>query len=229
MEQTKDASLKKTSPRKFSKRKLVGILIIVFLVAVGIFLFWELSLKGENNKTGPNMFKNYEWNSKKDKTDYAEAIWKEITTSKLAGFSAEGEISEKKSSECQDSETNFLRGEGGLCRTGFWLELKKGDAIVKIDSPEKLKEVFSPIESEAEAISFLAVSSSDLLINYDIPEGYLLPIDDDYLIQVVQKNTYGCGYHVPTGVIFKVSKLGEIESIAFEKEKPSMGPAVCID
>lgn len=230
MDQSKDVPFKKISPNPFSKQKLLGIVVIIILIGAGIFLFWKLIFNDENNNEGgQKRFQDYEWNSKEDKNKYAEADWKEITTSRLAGFSAEGEITEKKSSECQSSETNFLRGEGGLCRTGFWLELKKGDVNIKIDSPEKLKEVFSPLDSEAEAISFLVTSTSDLQINYDIPIGQVLVIDDGYLIQLVQKNTYGCGYHVPTGVIFKVSKLGEVESIAYEKVKPSTGPAVCID
>jgi hypothetical protein len=103
---------------------------------------------------------------------------------------------------------------------------------VRIDSVEKLKNRFSPIDNEAEAVSFIAVTNGDLKIDATgVPEGHTLPIDNGFLVQLVHNNTFGCGSHKPTGIIFEVSKVGEVQRVAFEKQKPPKPgePVLCVD
>ena len=124
---------------------------------------------------------------------------------------------------------SYLRIEGGLCGVGYWLEDSNG---MRIDSKEKLTTRFAPIENETEAVSFVAVTRGDLKIDATgIPEGHTLTIGDGFLVQLVYNNTFGCGNHEPTGVIFKISQSGEVLRIAFEKQKPPKPgePILCAD
>lgn len=86
-------------------------------------------------------------------------------------------------------------------------------------------------DSKNEAVSTVAATSSDLQMNANnIIEGRIATIENGYLVQVVKKNTFGCGNHEPTGVIYQVSKNGEIQEIAVEsKIRFNFGPAKCVD
>ncbi len=177
---------------------------------------------------GITSFGDYQWDDQALKVKYSGTSWNKIATNRLAGFDSTT-ITEKRTTEpCGNWQSgNYLRIEGGLCRVGFWLEDSTG---TKIDSPQKLTSRFAPVENEAEAISFVAVTQGDLKVDInDIPEGHSLVIADAFLIQVVGKNTFGCGSHQPTGIIFKVARTGDIQRIAVEKEKPSSGPILCAD
>ena len=171
---------------------------------------------------------DYQWDNAIFQTQYQNVLWDKITSDKLAGFSPKTVLTENKTKECEGRDGgSYLRVEGGLCGIGFWLEDSSG---VKIDSIEKLTNRFAPVESEAEVVSFIVVTQGDLKIaTSGVPEGHVLAITDAFLVQLVNKNTFGCGGHEPTGVIFKISKSGEILKIAKEEERPSDGPISCID
>ena len=117
-----------------------------------------------------------------------------------------------------------------FCYTGLvWSAILQNE---RIDSKEKLTTRFAPIENEAEAVSFVAITQSGLKIDANgIPAGHTLAIGDGFLVQLVYTNTFGCGSHEPTGVIFKISKNGEMLRIASEKQKPPKPgePVLCVD
>lgn len=168
-------------------------------------------------------------------------VWNKIATNKLAGFSPKIALVEKSTEpadrnskeHCKEPatvlrrESSYLRVEGALCGEGFWLEDSSGE---KIDSFEKLLSRFGPIETEAEAVSFVGSTKEDLKINRNgVPEGHTLIIKDGFLVQVVYQNTFGCGSHEPSRVIFKVTRTGEIQKIDSEASKPAKGPTLCAD
>lgn len=166
--------------------------------------------------------------------------WRKISYGRWAGFGSSYKLSEGRTKGCDgyDNKASYLRTEGGLCRVGYILYARRTDYILKVDSLEKLKEVFGPVDSEAEAVSFVTSVIPDLQFvtsraaaGYERLVGYTLPIDGGYLVQTLQKNTFGCGDHKPTGVMFKVTDGGDVQKIASEKPKPPRGdvPILCID
>jgi hypothetical protein len=173
---------------------------------------------------------DYQWENAAPQSQYPNALWNKITTHKLAGFSPKISLTEKKTEGCGGrGDGSYLRTEGGLCEVGYWLEDSNG---AKIDSKEKLASRFAPIENEAEAVSFIAVTQPDLMIDTTgIPSGHTLTTSDGFLVQLVYKNTFGCGTHEPTGIIFKISNNGELQRIASEKQKPPKPgePVLCVD
>lgn len=170
---------------------------------------------------------DYQWNDTVLQTQYSNIFWNKITISRLAGFSPQTALSERKTDCRQDGGGSYLRSEGGLCHVGFWLEDSSGQ---KVDSLEKLALRFAPVENESEAVSFVAAVHGDLKTGVnEILEGHTLTIADGFLVELTRKNTFGCGSHEPTEVIFKISPSGEMQEIASEKEKPASGPILCVD
>ncbi len=173
---------------------------------------------------------DYQWDDQSLRIQYSNASWDKIATYKLAGFSPNTALTEKRTEGCGGRYNgSYLRVEGGMCGVGYWLEKTNGE---KLNSLEKLVSNFAPIENEAEAVSFAAVTNGDLKIDESgIPEGHVLAISGGFLVQLVYNNTFGCGSHKPTGVIFKVTNDGNIQIIASEKQKPPLPgePVMCVD
>jgi len=185
-------------------------------------------------------FSVYEWTNSSLKSQYANVVWSTITTTTLEGLTQSVDfygtrpnlsLREKKSDNCGGWNISYLRKEGGLCIVGYWIEIEN-EMGLKIDSKSKLVARFAPVENEAEAVSFVALSESNLKKNSNgIPEGHVLRIPGGFLVHLVYTNTFGCGVHEPTGVIFQVSQAGEITKIAYEKLRdPRPGERVlCVD
>ena len=191
--------------------------------------------KIDNTNTGGTTMKekivgDYQWDNVNLQSQYSDSSWNKILTYKLAGFLPKTSLTEKKTEGCSGrGSDSYLRVEGGLCGVGYWLE---DSSATRIDSKEKLIARFGPVENEAEAVSFITVMQGGLQIDPSgIPTGHTLTVSDGYLVQLVYKNTFGCGSHEPTGVIFKISQNGEVLRIASEKQKPpKLGePILCVD
>jgi len=212
---------------------LIGAVVIAVIVGSGIY--WYQNIKFEKEDDGGNFTQeqivgDYQWTDTILRSQYSKVLWNKITTPKLAGFSPNTSLTEKKTEGCGNIYTDsYLHIEGGLCGVGYWLEDPSG---MRIDSKEKLAARFVPIENEAEAVSFAANTQGGLKIDASgVPEGHTLAISDGFLVQLVYRNAYGCGSHEPTGVIFKISKNGEVRQIASEKQNPSKPgePVLCVD
>lgn len=186
--------------------------------------------KGGGTAVKEKIVGDYQWENTTLQSQYSSLLWNKITTNKLAGFSPKTSLTEKKTEGCEGrGDGSYLRTEGGLCGVGYWLEDSSG---TRIDSKEKLAARFAPVESEAEGVSFIVVEQSGLKIDTSgVPAGHTLTISDGFLVQLVYTNTFGCGGHEPTGVIFKISKNGEVLRIASEKQKPPKPgePVLCVD
>ncbi|MFA5050913.1 MAG: hypothetical protein WC499_02245 [Patescibacteria group bacterium] len=223
-------------PSSRSLRLTAIIISAVILIAIAVCgIYWYQNIKFKNGIDGEKFNQgkitgDYQWKDKTLQSQYAKVSWNKITTSRLTGFSPNIPFTEKKTEGCGNVYNgSYLRIEGGLCGIGFWLEDSDGN---KIDSREKLSNLFAPIDNEAEAMSFIAITQSNLKIDESgMPEGYTSAIDDGFLVQLVYNNMFGCGNHEPTGVIFKILKNGEINQIASEKEKPLKPgePVLCVD
>ncbi len=218
---------------------LISTVVIAAIVGSGIYWYQNIQFEKENNDFGQNnggkfnqekIVGDYQWTDTTLRSQYSKVLWNKITTQKLAGFSPNASLTEKKTEGCGNIYTDsYLHIEGGLCGVGYWLEDPNG---IRIDSKEKLAVRFVPIENEAEAVSFTATTQGGLKINASgVPEGHILTVNDGFLVQLVYHNAFGCGSHEPTGVIFKISKNGEIRQIASEKQKPPKPgePTLCID
>ncbi len=167
---------------------------------------------------------------------YAKAVWNRITSSELEGFSPSYTLTEKTAtcSYSKDNQDQFLRKDGRFICIGYYLEIEKSvESTVKVNSFEKLKEIFASVDSAVEAVSFVAVTANDLISEGggDILVGHTLPIDDGYLVHVMRNHTFGCGPHLPTGAIYKVTRSGDIDFIAYEEEQPVSDDDIvlCID
>ena len=212
---------------------IIGVVVIAAIVGGGIYWCQNIKFKKDINNekfTQGKITGDYQWKDTTVQSQYSKVSWNKITTSRLTGFSPNISLTEKKTEGCDNAYADsYLRMEGGLCGIGFWLEDSSGN---KIDSREKLLDHFAPIDNEAEAMSFIAITQGGLKIDESgIPEGYTSIVNDGFLVQLVYNNTFGCGNHKPTGVIFKISKNGEINQIASEKQKPSKPdePVLCVD
>ena len=219
----KNPQFNKQSLSRFSNLAAIIISVVVVAAIAGSGIYWYQNMKFKNAG-------NYQWTDETLRLQYSKVLWNKIIVPKLAGFYPKISLTEKKTEGCEDIYTaSYLRIEGGLCGVGYWLEDSNG---MRIDSKEKLAIHFVPIENEAEAASFIAVTQGGLKIDASgVPEGHTLEINDGFLVQLVYNNAFGCGSHKPTGVIFKILKSGEIRQIASEKQKPQMPweSTICID
>jgi hypothetical protein len=81
---------------------------------------------------------------------------------------------------------------GGLCQTNYWLSVT--DPSRRIDTLNALKDTFASVESETEAMSFVAVTQRDLCErgnDGDILDGATAAVSDTYLVQAVDQNIFG--------------------------------------
>ena len=188
----------------------------------------KTNTEGASNKE--KISGDYQWDDMGLKSQYSDAYWNKIATHKLSGFLPKISLIEKSTEGCGGwTNGSNLRIEGGLCSVGYWLEESNG---ARIDSKEKLVSRFAPVENEAEAISFVSVTQGDLRIDTSgIPTGHTLSTSEGFLVHLVYQNTFGCGTHEPTGVIFRISRKGEFSTVAYEKPKsPKPGePILCVD
>lgn len=204
---------------------IVLVIIVIAIVGGGIYWWQNMNLQSGNsaeNSAQEKIAGDYQWTDKTLESQYADVLWNKITTGKLTGFSPAIPLTEEKTDYpkiCANRDTgNYLRIEGGLCGVGYWLQDSAGN---KIDSREKLAGRFVPVESEAEAVSFVVVTEGGLVMNSDgVLVGHTLSVDGQFLVQLAYSNAYGCGNHEPTGVIFKVLKNGTFQQVAAEKQKP---------
>jgi hypothetical protein len=232
--------------RKSSKYKflVVGTVAIVILIAVTVsvqrYFFsspvTKIETPSENQlKIGidndEKLSGDYSWGTAAgpNKKQYEKADWQVINYSVLEGFSSELKAVEKKSDGCQGDFKSVLRLEGCLCQKGYWVEISQNGKAESITTESKLKTLLLPIDSEEKAVSLVVMTKRDLVRSNGIPTGRVLAIEDGYLVQLLENNTCGCNTHVPTGVIYKVNKSGEVGQVAAEVVKSTGSPEFCVD
>lgn len=171
---------------------------------------------------------NYVWEDNNNKDNYQNLRWKIIDSSISKGLDGLWEGKTRGIHEREEQE-KALKREGCLRGRYFYLSEKKLINPQRIYNFQELKTKFLPVENENEAVAFVASTTSDLVYLHDKKLlGYTAVTKDGYLVQVVDKNTCGCGSHEDTGAIYKVTKSGEITLLATTPFK-SRGLDVCVD
>lgn len=189
--------------------------------------------KDKNLLNKENLLGDYEWADLFLQTKYSKVAWNNIVTDVIGGLSPKIFVIEKSSfGDRTESFKNYesLKDEGCMFPFYSWLEKKNGE---KIDTKEKLMATFGPVESEAEAVSFVGLTESYLQIKKSVPKGHSLTIDGGFLVQIVNYDrSCGCGGEPrEKGFIYKVNNSGEIKLIAEEILPPTEknDVIVCID
>ena len=116
------------------------------------------------------------------------------------------------------------------------------DTLTLIDTEEKFKKLFTPVDNEQEAISFISYLTRTYP-KYDIskklryrvysdnfPSTYVKAINDGYEVILHDKKVFGCGPHPYFYKIYQVTKAGHITLIKTVKmfEDPEED-AHCVD
>jgi hypothetical protein len=116
------------------------------------------------------------------------------------------------------------------------------DTLTLIDTEEKFKKLFTPVDNEQEAISFVSYLTRTYP-KYDIPKKfryrvysdnfpstYAKAINDGYEVLLHDKEIFGCGPHPYFYKIFRVTNAGQITLIKTVKmfEDPEED-ASCVD
>lgn len=215
----------------FANVAVVISLVVIAAIAGGIY--WWQNMEPKSGDIIQEGVGDYQWSNEALKSQYSDVLWNKISTNNLDGLSPSIFLTEKKTDYpkiCANPDVDsYIRIEGGLCGMGFWFEDSSGN---KIDSREKLIARFAPMESEAEAVSFIAIMQGGLKTDVNgVLEGNTAVLDDGFLVQLFYVNAFGCGSHKLNGVVFKVLKNGEFRQIAAEKQKsPKPGDfTICID
>jgi hypothetical protein len=130
----------------------------------------------------------------------------------------------------------------GMIMTCNSMVVKSHGTLVLIDTEEKFREIFAPIDSEQEAVSYVAYLTRTYP-KYDIekklryrtfishfPSTYAKQVEDGYEVLLHDKKVFGCGPHPNFYSLFKVSKAGYINLLKTVKmfEDPKED-ALCVD
>jgi hypothetical protein len=100
-----------------------------------------------------------------------------------------------------------------------WIEDASGN---EIDTQEKLFARFGPVDTEQEAVSFVAVQNGNLVeSSTSTLMGSTIPTDDGFLVQVFFYYPWGCSgkNYFPQGIIYHVGTDGKVSKIAEEGKK----------
>lgn len=140
-------------------------------------------------------------------------------------------VTEHSDRDCNrdiDQDHPPLRVEGGRCSKAHWLEIMDVGTNYTIRTFEDLKIHFPVVRTPAMALSFVAVTQADLVTD-DKGRifGHVIAVRQGYLVHVTRKNTFGCGWHVPVGMLFYVSRSGRITTVAVQYEEE--GGKLCVD
>ncbi len=154
----------------------------------------------------------YRW-SQPEGESWARSGWLPITGTRLAAI---GGVREEKT-RCTSPEQPCLRREGGLLCHCITLVGAGGTSIATAD---QLVRAMGAIDSAAKAADVVALLERDLAIEGGHLAGHVRALDDGWLVQVVRRNTFGCGNHKPTGVVLRVSKDGQRAAVGEEPEPP---------
>lgn len=217
-----------------------GLAVLLWLILIVVFGFAEKTYTDWYRDMNPR----YEWQAENGEEKYEEkykdVVWNKIIEERLNGFTYLGDVVVENKVTCYWSnepcyslifeDGEYLRVEGGLVSSYYYLIVTKNRETQIVKSLEELKKFFAPVDNEVEAMSFIAVTERGLKWSKkDTLAGETAVIDDGYLVKVVKNNTFGCGRHDPQRVIFKITKAGEIIIIAVEILPPLSGYEACVD
>jgi hypothetical protein len=130
----------------------------------------------------------------------------------------------------------------GMLAVCYSLVAKQSDTLVLIDTEEKFRKTFAPIDNEQEAIGYVAYLTRTYP-KYDIskklryrvyssqfPSTYAKKVNGGFEVLLHDKKVFGCGPHPYFYKLFKVTDSGEITLLKTVKmfEDPEED-ALCVD
>ena len=117
----------------------------------------------------------------------------------------------------------YLRREGGIAGVYYWLEDGDGN---EIRTAEALGQWAGGVDSSTKAMLFVHALIADTRVFA------AARTDEGYLVFALDKQTFGCGTHVPRRMLYRVTLNGEIEPVA-EEDVPVMpqdrSMMICVD
>jgi hypothetical protein len=138
------------------------------------------------------------------------------------------------------SKGSLKYGEG-MMPVSYEIMIKKEDRYLIISSESELKKIFAPVESPAEAISFVcALTHSKPLYVFDlsIRNKYYKKIlnktfvsiqDNDYVVRLYHFERFGCYPHSMYLITYLVTRNGDIKELSREKIYEDMFKTECVD
>lgn len=141
-----------------------------------------------------------------------------------------------------DFKVNCIWKSEGMMLTCNNLIAQINDTLTLIDTEEKFKNIFVPIDNEQEAISYVAYLTRtypkyDLAKKFryrvyssNFPSTYAKRINAGYEVLLHDKKVFGCGPHPNYYKLFKVTDSGQITLLQTVKmfEDPEED-ALCVD
>jgi hypothetical protein len=120
-------------------------------------------------------------------------------------------------------EGNYFYVDGGFFPRFVRYVIYDEGAFTLINNEKELQEIFQPIDSPEEALSF-ALASTDTMASYnfdfdseneyevnELEDSHVEATSDGYLVYLYHYQFYGCGPHNTSLVVYHVSKDGELQ------------------
>jgi len=208
-----------------TKRTLIVVFLIIALGLLGYFVYTNYPSTemlaaaahcNDQNVPQEKIASDYEWVDANLKQLYNDALWNKIVSDRFSCFTPYAELSEVTSYETDNS----LRDEGIQTYEGRSLQDQKGNAI---NIFEELQDRFAPVESESEAIGFVAATKGRLAKDGEVILGHSISTTDGYLVQVTVSYRTTCPISDPSGIIYEVKKDGTITQVAAQPLTYSIG------
>lgn len=122
----------------------------------------------------------------------------------------------------------FFFASGGLFPQYYRYIIYQNGEFVLLKSEEEFRNVYAPIESADEALSYvLAVKRADAYYNIEKIPGYeyevdsledthVLPDGDGYLINLYEYQFFGCGPHWTSSVMIRLASDGTHQELSYD-------------
>jgi len=158
----------------------------------------------------------------------------------ICAIRMDGEESEELRAEIDSGQ--FFYYTGGLLGNYVRYVIHQGNEFVLLKTEEGFRNLFAPIESADEALSYaLAVRNLSAYygLQYEpaykyevdtIEDTYVIPDSNGYLVHLFYDQVFGCGPHWISEVDMRVSVEGNVEEVASKPifRDPNMDE-VCVD
>lgn len=157
------------------------------------------------------------------------ALWFQDTAQpRLFGLETARRKVREISANAGSTDKQYLRREGGKAGKIVWLEVREDGKVENLRTMDAVRKEFKPITTVEAVFALLSVQTSDLVLNTEGKVvGHMLPLKGGYLVNVFKANTFGCGWHEPTGALYFVRYDGTVDLLAEQRLAP--GGTTCVD
>jgi hypothetical protein len=141
-----------------------------------------------------------------------------------------------------DFKGNCIWQSKGMLLTCNNLIIKSNDSLILVDTEEKFKKIYAPIDNEQEAISYVSYltgtypeydipkKSRYRIFSDDFPSTYSKKIIGGFEVILHDKDVFGCGPHTNYYKIFTVTTEGHIKLLkTFKMFEDPEEDGLCVD